>query len=436
MLFTIVVGVVVLGLMVLAHEVGHFIVAKLFGVRVDTFSIGFGPRLFGHQRGPTDYRVSALPLGGYVKMAGDTPGEERAGAPDEFLSKPRWQRALVVLGGPTMNVLLAVLLLAGLYAYRYERPAFYGEPAVVGAIVADSPAVSAGIQPGDRIVELAGAKNPTWREVLVQAAIYAGRPVQVALERGGEVIQVEVTPSSGRRAGFVGWVPYDSPVVLAVAPDTPAARAGLQPGDVLLELDGERLTPSPEEPNVVSDRVQKRAGAPISLSIERAGQRHEVVVQPEFNAGEQRWMLGVQVGPRVIVARLSPWEAVEYSVAQNWQTSGWILTLVGRLFTGRASMRALEGPVGIVRHSGEAARLGGGAVVNLMVVISLSLGLLNLLPIPVLDGGHLLLLGLEGALRRDLSVKVKERMIQAGFVFLMLIFAIVMYNDIARLFGS
>ncbi len=436
MFLTILIGLLVLSLMVLVHEVGHFLLAKLFGVRVDTFSVGFGPRLFGHRRGPTDYRVSALPLGGYVKMAGDTPGEQRAGAADEFLSKPRWQRALVVLGGPTMNVLLAVLLLAGLYTYRYERPAFYEEPAVIGAIVPDSPAASAGIQPGDRIVELAGAKNPTWREVLVQAAIYAGRPVQVTVERGGEVLQVEVTPASDRRAGFVGWVPYDSPVVLAVAPDTPAARAGLRPGDALLELDGERLTPSPQEPNVVSDRVQKRGGAPIRLTIERTGQRQEVVVQPEFNAREQRWMLGVQVGPRLIVVRLSPWEAVQQSVAQNWQTSGWILTLVGRLFTARASLRALEGPVGIVRHSGEAVRLGGGAVVNLMVVISLSLGLLNLLPIPVLDGGHLLLLGLEGALGRDLSVKVKERMIQAGFVFLMVIFAIVMYNDIARLFGS
>lgn len=438
MLFTILVGVVVLGLMVLVHEVGHFVAAKLARIRVDIFSIGFGPRLFGIRRGATDYRVSALPLGGYVKMAGDTPTEERVGAPDEFLSKPRWQRALVALAGPAMNLLLAVLLLAGLYTFRYEHPAFYEQPAVIGAVMADSPAAAAALRPGDRIVALEGLKEPRWRDVLVQTAISADHPLRVGVDRGGEVVAVELTPRAEgrRRAGFAGWLPYDPPVVTGVIEGSPAAQAGLQLGDVLLAINGELLSLSSQEPNLVSNRLQKTAGTRVELRIERGGAERTLTVQPSFDAQETRWTLGVWLGRRMITAQLSPLEALEKSLAQNWQTSGWIVTLLGRLVTGRASIRSLEGPVGIVRYSGEAARQGWTAVVNLMVAISLSLGLLNLLPIPILDGGHLLLLGIEGSLRRDFSLAFKERIMQVGFVFLMLIFAIVMYNDLARLFGS
>lgn len=435
---SILVGIIVLGLMVLAHEWGHFLVAKLLRIRVDVFSIGFGKRLFGLKRGATDYRVSALPLGGYVKMAGDNPGEERAGDPDEFLSKPRWQRALVVLAGPVMNLLLAVLLLAALFTYRYERPAFYEEPAVIGTIVADSPAAAAGLQAGDRIVTLEGMQEPRWRDVFVQTAISAGQPMRVSVERGGEIRTVTLTPlaEGGGRAGFAGWLPDDPPVIRSVITGTPAERAGLTAGDILLALNGERLNPTPGEPNVVSNRLQKLRGAPVALTIERGGAEQTVTVEPAYDEQEKRWTLGVWLGTRMITAKLSPLGALQKSAMQNWETSGWILTLVGRLVTGRASMKSLRGPVGIVQYSGEAARLGLPAVVNLMVLLSLSLGLLNLLPIPILDGGHLLLLGIEGSLRRDLSLAFKERMIQVGFVFLMLIFAIVMYNDIARLFGG
>lgn len=430
-----------LGLVVLVHEWGHFLAAKLLGIRVDIFSIGFGKRLFGLKRGATDYRLSALPLGGYVKMAGDNPSEERAGDPDEFLAKPRWQRALVALAGPVMNLVLAVLLLAALFTYRYERPAFYEEAAVIGRVVADSPAATAGLQAGDRILALDGLKEPRWRDVMVQTAISAGQPMRVTLERGGEIRTAELTPlaEEGERVGFVGWAPYDPHprVIQSVMAGTPAERAGLQAGDVLLALNGERLNALPGEFNPVSDRLQKFEGVPVELTIERGGAEQTVTVQPAYDAQENRWLLGVQLGPRMIRAKLSPLEALEKSVMQNWETSGWILTLVGRLVTGRASMKSLRGPVGIVQYSGEAARVGGLlAVVSLMVLISLSLGLLNLLPIPILDGGHLFLLGVEGSLRRDLSVAFKERMIQASFVFLMLIFAIVMYNDIARLFGG
>src|SRR5579859_2297542 len=151
---------VVLGVMILIHELGHFIAAKYFGVRVLTFSLGFGPRLFGVKRGDTDYRVSALPLGGYVKMAGDDPSQERKGDPGEFLSKPRWQRFVIVVMGPFMNAVLAITLLTGLYRFHYEKPAYKEEPARIGEVEPDSPAAKAGVLPGDLIVRLGDLQNP------------------------------------------------------------------------------------------------------------------------------------------------------------------------------------------------------------------------------------------------------------------------------------
>lgn len=437
-MFAVIVGILVLGLMVLVHEWGHFLVAKLFGIRVDVFSFGFGPRLFGVKKGATDYRVSVLPIGGYVKLAGDNPSEERPGKPDEFLSRPRWQRAMVAMAGPTMNLLVAILLLTALFMYRYERPAFYDKPAVIGGVIENSPVARAGLAPGDRIVQLDNLRQPRWQDVLVQTAISIDTPIQVRIERQEKEFSVVLTPRAeqGRHTGFVGWLPYNPPLVSSVIEGTPAARAGLQAGDVLIALNGKLLTVSGTDLNVVSERLQELEGGPVELTIAREEKHQTLTVEPAYNQAEKRWTLGIWVGMEIVTEKLLPLAALQKSVEHTWEMSGWIATLVGRLFTGRASLRSLEGPVGIVRHSGEAARRGLAAVVNLMIIISLSLGLLNLLPIPILDGGHLLVLLIEGSLQRDLSLAVKERLVQVGFVFLMLVFAIVMYNDIARWLGG
>lgn len=434
----ILIGALVLGLMVLVHEWGHFLAAKLLRIRVDIFSVGFGPRLFGVRRGSTDYRFSAFPLGGYVRMAGDNPAEERSGSPNEFLSRPRWQRALVVLAGPVTNLLFAVVLLTGLFSYRYERPAYVEEPAVIGAVVAASPAAEAGLQAGDRIVALNELTEPRWQDVLVQTAVSAGHALRLTVARGSETLTVEVTPrSEGRgRGGFAGWLPYDPPVVTSVLENSPAARAGLQAGDVLLALNEELLTPTPEEVNVVSARIQKLAGAPLGLTVGRGGEERTVSLQAAFDEREKRWMLGIGLGPRTVRTKLGPLAAVKTAVAQLWTVSGRIADVLGRLITRRADLDMLQGPVGIVRLTGEAAAQGWLPVLNLMVFISLSLGWLNLLPIPILDGGHLFLLAVEGTLGRDLSLAVKEWASYVGLAILALIFGVVMYNDIRGLFGG
>lgn len=440
-LFWILVGIFVLGLMVLVHEWGHFIVAKLLGVRVDVFSIGFGPRLFGRRRGDTDYRVSILPLGGYVRMAGDSPGQERAGAPCEFLSKPRWQRVLIALAGPTMNILMAVVLLAGVFAYRYERPAFLSEPAVIGSVREASPAARAGFEPGDRLVRFGQVQNPTWEEVLTEAALSATGPVPVEVERAGSrhSLQLDLPEGAQNDPARVGWLPDSRLVVQTVLTGSPGERGGLRPGDVLLAFNGEPLRPSAAQENPLSERLQQSKDQPVVLTVDRQGAREGVTVTPVFgdHPAGKRWVLGVTVTERMERKDLSLGQALGESVEENVRVAALMVELVGRLLTRRASLAAVSGPVGIVRISGEAGQQGGWlALIHLMAAVSLSLGILNLFPIPILDGGHIVMLAIEGALRRDLSLRLKEIIIQVGLVFLVLLFVVVLYNDIARIFTN
>lgn len=437
----ILVGIVLLGLMVLVHEWGHFVIAKLMGVRVEIFSIGFGPRLLGFKRGPTDYRVSAVPLGGYVKMAGDNPAEDRAGAPDEFFSKPRWQRTLIVLGGPTVNILAAVILLTGVFYVHYERPAVLDEPPVVAAILRDSPAASAGVLPGDRILRIGSGPTSTWEDVGIETALASRPAVPVMVQRGSESLTLQLNLPERGQPGLwdVGWLPDITPMVLRVSASGPASRAGIKPGDLLLALNSEKIRISPEGQNPISQRLQELGGKPIVLTIERGGKPQDVTMTPEYGDHPEgkRWLLGLEYGPhfRTVQKDLTLPQAVQESFHANVAMGGRMLDLVARLFTGRASLRGVSSPVGIVYATGTQGQQGGWlAVLNLTSAISLSLGILNLLPIPILDGGHILFFAIEGVLRRDLSLTLKERLSQAAMAFLLLVFVFVVYNDIARIF--
>lgn len=434
--FWILVGIFVLGLMVLAHEWGHFIVAKMLGVRVEVFSIGFGPRLFGLKRGPTDYRLSILPLGGYVKMAGDNPAGEREGAPDEFLSKPRWARVLIVAAGPVTNVILAVVLLAGLYAVHYERAAYLDEPTRLEGVVEDSPAALAGLEAGDVIVEIKGKPQPSWQDVEIETALGGTEPLPVTVMRNGERLEFVVQPElrGSRDIGYAGWYPYDPVVITEVEPGLPAARAGMQPEDEVVAVQGA----STSEVGVGGfvERIKESEGTPVELTVRRGGQTLDMSVTPEERdwRGQKGYVVGIGIGRRTTTVQLGPVAALQQSISDNLGFAGLLFDVLQRLFSGRASMRNLEGPIGITVLSGQAARLGLGSLVNLMAIISMNLAVLNLLPVPILDGGHIALLAVEGVRRKDLSLQFKERVTQVGFLLLMLLFAVVMYNDILRYF--
>jgi regulator of sigma E protease len=425
---------VVLGIMILIHEWGHFVAAKLFGVRVNVFSIGFGPRLWGWRRGTTDYRLSLLPFGGYVKMAGDNPIEERSGAPDEFLSKPRWQRVLIAVAGPTMNVVLAVVLMAALFMVGAPEPAFMSQPAEAATVLPGTPAAEAGIHPGDRIAEINGSRNPKWYDALLALELVPpGGRVSLIVDRGGQQIPLEVATATahGPRDDFaiLGY-PLEPVVIDSVSAGMSADKAGLKPGDEVVTANGQPVY----DRFLLASTIQASDGKPLALVVRRGGAEIPITVQAAFGDpgdGLKRWHVGILFANKYQSHHLP--DATRRAVWFNVRLTRQIFGVIGGLFNGQVSLKQLEGPVGIARESGQAARRGPMDFLQLMAVISLNLGILNLLPIPILDGGHVLMLAIEGALRRDLSVTVKERFVQVGLVFLLAVFAFVMYYDVLKL---
>lgn len=426
--------IVVLGVMILVHEWGHFIAAKWFRVRVEVFSFGFGKRLWGVKRGDTDYRLSLLPLGGYVKMAGENPGEPLSGDPGEFLGKPKWQRFIIAVMGPGMNIVLAVVLLTGLYMFKYQKPAYQERKAEIGYVEKDSPAAKAGLRPGDLIVRLGDLQDPIWETVELTVLSSPAQPLEVTVRRDGEQLSTTVTPDveTRNRIGVAGWAPYLPAIIKRVEPGFPAEKAGLLPDDQIVAVNGQPLKLGPR----LLQLVQESQGGPIEFAILRKGQTQTLQVTPVKGdvpgRKEKMWRIGVELKDDTIEARLSFPSALRQSLDTNKKLALLIFDIVGKMLERKMSPRSLEGPIGIARLSGEAARRGLPELINLMAAISINLGIFNLFPIPVLDGGVILLLAIEGLLRRDLSLQVKERIVQVGFVFLVLVAVFVIYNDIRK----
>ncbi len=429
MLLTIVAFVFVLGVLIFVHELGHFLMARRIGVRVITFSLGFGPKLIGFTRGGTEYCVSAVPLGGYVKMAGETPEDPRSGHPDEFLSKSKWERFQVLLMGPVMNILLAVVLTWIVLMQGAHEFAFLERAPVVGAVDKGSPAERSGIKPGDRILRVAGHAVPTWRDLSVAIGARAKRDVSLEVARGAETLDLSVVPEARTKyeIGDIGVYPDAHPTIRLITAGEPAAKGGLRVGDVVVAFNGQTVTYSSQ----LTESIAKYPNKPVVFSVLRAGQPLDVHVTPMLN-GKKGWV-GLSVGDEFRTVRLGPWEAAKGSVVTNYQTATQIFqTLVG-LLTREYSPRQLMGPVAIAQLSGESAALGWVALFSFMAFVSLNLGIINLLPIPVLDGGHIFIMALEGLARREFSTRVKEGMLLAGFAALMLLMVTVIYNDLTRI---
>jgi len=437
--------ILVLGVLILVHEWGHFIVARFFGVRVDVFSIGFGPRLFGWKRGATDYRVSAIPLGGYVRMAGQDPSEidsndqaaKPTGAPDELMSKKRWQRALISLAGPVVNLIFPLFLLTGYFAFFGEAyPKYEDNPVVIANLPKTSPLVKDGVAQGDRIVSVDGLSNPTWGSVFpLLEKVSPGKSVQVVVEHQGATKMLTVGTEGLRSPELLFGFPPEGPVIVDdVEPSLPAKSAGVKPGDVIQAVNGEPL----KGWSAFINAVQETEGKPTSLTVLRNGKPVTLQITPQKGKnelGEVAWMVGirrVQTKPDVAFRKVSFSQAVAHSGNLTWRGTLLVVDVVGRLLSGKASPKELQSVVGIASMAGKAVQAGSYAIVDLMAVLSVNLGILNLLPIPILDGGNILLLSMEGIRRRDFSMAFKERFVQVGLVFLLILFAYVMYNDVMR----
>jgi len=423
---------VLIGVMIIIHELGHYWAARFFDIRVDTFSIGFGPRAFGFRRGETDFRVAWIPFGGYVRMAGEQPTDEPD--PRGFSSKPRWQRLIVVFAGPAMNVVLAVALLAGLYMVRYPKLASAQGPAAIGYVKPDSPAAKAKVQEGDIIVQIEDKSNPTWEDVLLREVVSAGRGLPIIVERGGERIPAVVTPELDPKAGLglAGWAERTDIEVGGLVAGMDAERKGLLKGDLLISINGQPIRTIYR----IHEVLKQSEGKPVDIVYRRDGKDVTVSITPNFSdamGSTGRWMIGVELAPRIVYTRLSPVEAVKESVKQNTKGATLIYQFLHAIIERRSSPKSLEGPIRIAQLSGEAAREGPMSFINLMATVSLNLAIFNLLPIPILDGGVILLLLIEMLIRRDLSLSLKETVFKLGFVFLMMVVVFVLYNDISKL---
>jgi regulator of sigma E protease len=428
---------IVLGFMILLHEFGHYAAAKYFGVRVEQFAIGFGKRLIGFRKGETDYRINILPLGGYVKMSGENPMDDRTGDPGEFLSHPRWQRFIIAIAGPAMNILLAIAILTGVYMVHFSYPAFMDGPAIVGWVTPNTPAQQAGIQIGDKIARVEDTANPTWEQIQVKEALSPNMPLHFSIERDGKIFSQELTPKpvGSHEYGDIGWLPKeaDAAVVTTVEPNMPAERAGMKVGDVIQSANGqpipeiaalvELLSHTNDQPLQI---VALRGGKPMTFEL-------HPVLAPAGPSAEPRYRIGVASEPPMKIVKLNFPEAFVRSLEDNKKSSFLILELLRKMAQRKVSLRQVDGPIGIGSAVGAAAReKGWSPLLEITAAISLNLGIMNLLPIPILDGGVILLLIIESLMKKDISLAIKERIYQAAFVFLVLFAVMVIYNDIVK----
>jgi regulator of sigma E protease len=423
---------VLIGVMILVHEAGHYWAARLFDVRIEIFSFGFGPRLFGFKRGETDFRFSAILFGGYVKMAGEQPTDENVDDPRAFLAKPRGQRLIIAFAGPAMNMVLAVALLTGMYMVRFPKTPPSTQEGFVGYVVPNTPAAAAGIHEGDRIVAIDGQQRPSWEDITIKEVSDANQPLAVRIERGGHEFWTTVTPKLDERSGLgtAGWQPQGDIEVVDLSPGMPAQKADLHRGDILLRANGQPL----RSPDGLRRIVEAADGKPVALEYRRDTRILSVTIQPIFDkaGGPGRWMIGVFPDYRVVLTQLPFPQALAESVRQNVKSATLIYQFLKGIAERRMSPRSISGPIGIAHFAGEAAREGVLPFLGLMAMVSLNLAVINLLPIPILDGGVILMLVVEMIMRRDLSLRVKETLFKLGFVFLMVVMAFVIYNDIAK----
>jgi regulator of sigma E protease len=446
--------VVVLGGLIFFHELGHFLVARLFGVGVEKFSLGFGPRIFGKTIGRTDYRLSLIPLGGYVKMIGDEPGAsiEPEDLPLSFTHKPLAQRSLIVAAGPLFNFLLALLIYAAIN-YAAGLPSL---TPVVRGVKSNSPAAQAGIEPGDRILKVGTADITTWRDIQQALEKSGGAPLEIVYERQEQRRTLTIKPVQVTTKDLFGdsKTHYDlgiskqstlAAVVGEVVEGQPAQQAGLQSGDRIVAIDDQRV----EQFQILQEIVTQSKGRALHFTIERGDEIIEVDITPVLvkdknfaGVKQENYRIGImfnrgdapQNEQDIMSIDLNPFEALYEGVKQVWFISDLSVRFFSKMVQGKVGMESVGGPIRIAKMTNEQAKEGLGQLLRFAAAISIQLAILNLLPIPVLDGGHLLFYGIEAILRRPVKTRTREAAQQIGIFVLLLMMIFVFYNDIRFVF--
>lgn len=449
---TVLLFIIALGILVLVHEWGHFIVAKKSGVRVDVFSIGFGPKILGFTWGGTDYRVAPIPLGGYVKIFGQDPLEEANGDaavaaaiashPQAFYSKKLWQKLATVMAGPVMNLVLCFLVMPIVFMIGRMQPKVYDEPPVIIDIERDSPAAKSDLQKGDLITAFDGAPIATWQDLITQIALHPDQSVALTVNRHGALVNSKAdiiqNPGIKQSSGYLGIEPAafvgNDPVIDAVNPGSPAEKAGFQPGDRITQINGENIQYWTD----LTERVQKSSGAPLALVVDRAGTAVTLNATAVFKDDVGAWILGLtkRANEKDFVKKQHGFaEAFVLGAQENVKLFKMTLDVLGRLVTGGLSVKSLGGPIQIAQATSVAAKSGFGDFLYLMAFLSLQLGVMNLLPIPVLDGGHVVFILVEAIMRKPLAPRIRHVSMQLGMFMLLTLMVVVTINDVENVWG-
>lgn len=427
---------ITIGVLVLVHEFGHFIAAKLSKMRVEVFSIGFGTRLIGKRIGETDYRISAFPLGGYVKIAGmvdeslDTGFLGSKPEPYEFRSRPFYQKFFVITAGVIMNMLLAVFLFWAVFMVQGKT---FRDVNEVGYIVPNSPAFEAGFKEGDKVLTLNGKRINYWDDIIRIAFVDdLNKDLLFEVQRDGEkkfiLIPREKIPEFSSEE-ILGILPkHIETMVMAVEPGRPAEKIGIQPKDVIISANDERIY----SPSQLTSIIRSNAGKEITLKIKRNDKIFEQKVTPDPDGRIGVQITGIYNGP-VKKESYNPIEALWIGVRETYRVSALTISGIKQLITGKIPIqKGIAGPIRIAKFATQSADIGFTAFLGFMAILSISLAFLNIFPFPGLDGGHLAILIIEGIIRKELSYKVKIAIQQVGIVILIILMIFVLYNDIVH----
>ncbi len=420
---------IMLGVLILIHETGHFLMAKLFKVNVKVFSIGFGKKLFSVKKGETEYQFSLIPLGGYVGMLGENPEDAEVEDPGNFNMKPRWQRFIILSMGAIFNIILAFILFTGVNMGHRQEPLWHSSTPVVGEVDSSSPAFVANLKTGDHIISFDGTRVQDWSAFQLLVATNPDHEARLVVDRDGQLLTIPVKLISKGRddAGFLGVSPFRSVQVQSVVNGSPAEKAGLKSGDVIVSVDGKPMVNGVEQ---FISAIEKTTGDTISLVVNRSGSTISLTITPVGKPGSHK--IGAFLGEPYRLIKLGFGGAIVQSGKDIGRFTALTFSVLGKLVRGKLSIRSISGPVDIARISGQAARNGAISFLYIMALISLQLGIFNLLPIPMLDGGHITILALEAVRRRDFSFNLKEKITSVGFFLLVALMVVVVISDILK----
>ncbi|KMQ51638.1 Membrane-associated zinc metalloprotease [Chitinispirillum alkaliphilum] len=424
----------VLGILVLVHELGHFLAAKACKIKVLTFSIGFGRALIKKKYGDTEYRLSSIPFGGYVRMAGDNPEEQRSGSPDEFNSKPVWQRAVVALAGPVANLVFAVLLLWFIFIYGVARPV-YMDNLNIGGVIENSSAQEAGFLPGDSILAINNQTVESWDDI-ENHFTRQQKQYEFTILRNNttydKTLNIEYSESGLPQQPVGGLLPPVPAVIGGINPDSPAEQAQLEKQDSVIAINGENVYSFYHLSTLINNH--NREELPLTFTVKRGDTVLNKEITPEFNSEKETYIIGITVAsPETELVRFSPLAAIPMSMEKTWEYTTMIFQVIGQLISREVSTNQLAGPLGIIPASGLMAMQGLSPILNFMALIGINLAVLNLLPLVITDGGMLFFLGLEAIRKKPLSPKTQANINKVAIIFFLALFLFVSINDVKRL---